>query len=275
MSVKKGIVLSGGGARGAYQIGVLRAFQEADFLSDIAAYSGASVGSLNATLLASGNIDRAEEIWFSMEKRKLFDEEQSFFKRLFQDGRELVFKGFYKTDKLEKMIEDLIDYNAVYDHDIYVSTSLAGDENVGFFELMSINLRNAFRKDTLSRYQCLKELEQEEIKQTLLASCAIPVVFKPIVINGQTYYDGGVLDNVPVKPLIEAGCKEIFIIDVFRMRRQKTPIPKDVKVHHIKPSKNLRGIMDFSQELIDKRYQIGLEDGRKFVKQYLKNSSES
>ena len=58
---KKAVVLSGGGARGAYQAGAWKALRELDYQFDIV--TGTSVGALNAAMMASGDFERAIMLW--------------------------------------------------------------------------------------------------------------------------------------------------------------------------------------------------------------------
>jgi predicted patatin/cPLA2 family phospholipase len=51
----------------------------------------------------------------------------------------------------------------------------------------------------------------ENIIDGLLASCAFPLLFEPIAIEGKQYVDGGVICNVPIKKVIEEGCDEVFL----------------------------------------------------------------
>ncbi|MFP4286980.1 MAG: patatin-like phospholipase family protein [Candidatus Izemoplasmataceae bacterium] len=264
---KLGICLSGGGARGAYQIGVIKALKEAGLLENIHAISGASVGSLNACLLAMNDIEIAENLWLSMDKDSVFNEEQSFIKKLFSEGKDLVLHGYYNTKRFETMIENTIDYDAIYNHDIYISISHVGDDDASIGELLSINLRNLFDDVVHTRYVNLKTLDKEDIKKTLMASCAIPVIFKPVIIGHETFYDGGVLDNRPIKPLIDAGCEEIILIDLFRFRFKKKE-EKQVQVHTISPSRSLSGIMNFSNKHMKRRFEIGEKDAKKFIELY-------
>ena len=62
-----GIVLEGGGARGAYQIGALKAVTEAGIR--IGAVAGASVGALNGAFLCMGDLKAAEELWGKLCRR--------------------------------------------------------------------------------------------------------------------------------------------------------------------------------------------------------------
>ena len=61
---KRGIVLSGGGTKGAYEIGVWRALRE--FSVDYQIVTGTSIGSINGALMAMGDFEKAEKVWHSM-----------------------------------------------------------------------------------------------------------------------------------------------------------------------------------------------------------------
>ncbi len=84
--MKNGLVLGGGGARGAYQIGVWRALREEAWPVHIVC--GSSVGALNAALVAQGDYDLAAEIWLSLYTGAVLsmelDEEDAEYKKMFQ-----------------------------------------------------------------------------------------------------------------------------------------------------------------------------------------------
>ncbi len=268
MKTKRGIVLAGGGARGAYQIGVLLAFEEAGLLENISAISGASIGSLNAVLLAAGDLQKARDVWTNLDEKRVLVKEKSFLRSLFEHSGNLVQTGYYDSEPIRKTIEEVLDVEAVINHDVYAAITHAGDETSGFLDLLSVNWRQAFGKKALSRYVLLRELDKKGIVDTLLASCAIPIIFRPVVVNGETHYDGGVLDRTPWKPLYDAGCDEIFLIDLFRFRMKRHRFPSDVTIYHIKPSRGLRGILDFRPDLNRMRIETGYRDGQAFVKRY-------
>ncbi|MFW5913670.1 MAG: patatin-like phospholipase family protein, partial [Bacillota bacterium] len=89
---------------------------------------------------------------------------------------------------------------------------------------------------------------------------ALPVAFKPVKIDGKTYYDGGILDNTPYKPLLDAGCDEIIIIDLFRFNFRRKRQIEDTRMLYFYPSKSIRGVMDFSHEQITRRFELGYHD---------------
>ncbi|MFP4078041.1 MAG: patatin-like phospholipase family protein [Candidatus Izemoplasmataceae bacterium] len=261
MARKRGIALAGGGARGAYQIGVLKALKETGYLKNIHAVSGASVGSLNAVFIAMDALDEAESLWLSMDEDTLFStSDTNFIERVLEDKFDLFHKGLYSTEKLEKLIDKYVDYEAVKKSKIFVATSYVGDEDTSFIDLMSLNLRNFFSAEEYVRYPLLSTMSNDMIKKTLLASCALPVAFKPVKIDGKTYYDGGILDNTPYKPLLDAGCDEIIIIDLFRFNFRRRRQIEDTRMLYFYPSKSIRGVMDFSHEQITRRFELGYHD---------------
>ncbi|WP_431160714.1 patatin-like phospholipase family protein [Flagellimonas beolgyonensis] len=161
-----GISLSGGGARAAAHIGVLQALNENGIYPDH--ISGASGGAVIGALYCSGYSPR-EILELTMTHS---------FLKIFKLGIEI--KSLTDLSRLKKFL-----YNHI---------------KTDFAELtvpLHISLTN------LNRGQW--EVENKgNLIDIVVASCAIPLLFHPVKINGNTYVDGGVLNNLPVEPLIEA-----------------------------------------------------------------------
>lgn len=155
-----GLCLSGGGARGIYHIGVLKAIQEKKI--NIAICSATSVGALMASLYFGGvAIDRIIEIakdtrWFNFIRPSLPS------------------KGLVDLDYLKNILEDKL-----------ISKT---------FEQLDIPCK--FTATNLSTGQ-LVIFEKGDIIKPVLASCSVPMLFKPVVINNELYLDGGILMNMP------------------------------------------------------------------------------
>ena len=116
-----GVVLEGGGAKGAYQIGVWKALREAGV--KIKGISGTSVGAINGALMCMGDLKKAEHIWENISYSKIMDVDDTLMKEFF-DGiltlRETVNLFFQKVKEggmditpLKKLIEDSIDVNEI------------------------------------------------------------------------------------------------------------------------------------------------------------------
>lgn len=257
---KIGLALAGGGARGAYQIGAWKAFKEKGFDQLIYAYSGASVGSLNAALFAMDDYDSAYKIWMSLNKDSLFNIDKKIYKRVFKEKLKFLDKGVYDTSELESLIDNALDYNKVRGKDVFVATTHLGHDKTSFFDLLQTNYKHYFKSENQTKYQNLNVLEDENIKKTLLASCAIPIVFRPIRIGDETFYDGGILDNTPYQPLVDIGCDIIIVIDLFKHSFVKKQSVEGIKLITVNPKKSLRGILDFSKKHIERRFELGYKD---------------
>lgn len=162
-----GIVLSGGGARGVVHLGVLKALAEMGVVID--RISGTSAGSLVGALYASGLtpdqiIDLIKKIGFMKAVKPAW-----------------TWTGFLKMDGLQQLLRQHL--------------------RVQSFEELAIPLTVAA---TDIRKGQVHYFSTGEIIPAVLASCSIPVIFNPVSINGNLYVDGGLVDNLPVKPIRES-----------------------------------------------------------------------
>lgn len=262
---KLGIALAGGGARGAYQIGAWRALKDAGIDTQIQAYSGASVGSLNAVLFAMGDYDKAYKTWMSLDKKSLFNLEKHILKRIVKEKLNFLNRGVYSTRRLQKLMINTIDFDKIRGKEVYIATTHLGDEKSTFFDLLRTNYKHFFKSEQQITYQNLNDFDDDDKVKTLLASCAIPVAFKPVTLAEETYYDGGLLDNTPYQPLIDAGCDVIIVIDLFTFSPMRIKKVEGVKLFTCYPKRSLRGILDFNHKFIERRFELGYKDMTKLL----------
>ena len=112
-----GLVLDGGGARGAYQIGAWKALREAGV--KIAAVAGTSVGALNGALICMGDAEKAEKIWSEMQFSRVMSVDDEWMKQLFQgeqklgdiltELRKILRDGGVDVGPLRKLIHENVD----------------------------------------------------------------------------------------------------------------------------------------------------------------------
>lgn len=172
-SQRRGLALSGGGAKGFAHIGVLLAFERFGMKPDV--ISGVSAGSIAAALYGAGLTPK--------EMLECFLE----FGR-FSDFTEWAVpkSGFFKLDKFGKILEQWLPVVTLEEMKIptvICATDFDHGKSVGW--------------------------ASGEIVPRVLASCSIPIVFKPIRINGINYVDGGVLRNLPAWA-IRRHCSTLF-----------------------------------------------------------------
>jgi len=262
---KLGICLSGGGARGAYQIGALQALKELGILDRTVAFSGASIGAVNATFVTTDAMDIAKELWFNVPENPLGDS-PSIVNTLRDQKLKVIDSGLFSIKKLNQLLEENIDFDLLKTKDIFIAVADTGDAEKGIIDLLRSTIAHYIQKDSKIQYIPLKGLNKELQIDTVVASCSIPVVFPPIVSNNRKYRDGGYFDNTPIKPLIDFGCDEIICITIFmlssiRSTRQKY---KNIKIHEIKATRKLGKVLDFSSDHSKKSYEYGYRDAMSY-----------
>lgn len=161
------LVLSGGMGKGAYQIGALKAIQDYLPPSEISYVSCASVGVLNGYAYATNLIESAEKMWLDI---------CGSFSR--------VSISHVLRDKiLQKNIDDICREEAAFPMIFYC-------------DLLDTASRTLVYKD-------LSKVSSENIPHYLKAGITLPVFSRPVLVEGRTYFDGAMIDNIPVFPLLK------------------------------------------------------------------------
>ena len=261
MEKKIGLCFTGGGARGAYQIGAAQALSDLGIYKNISAFSGTSIGAANVAVMASTSIEQVRDIWFNIPKNALKMRE-ALVTRLKKEKLSTFDNGLYTMETLNRIMIDLIDYDILRKKDVFVTVSESGDMTKGLLELLKSSYKHYIKKDSKVIYAPLKELSKEDQIKAVTASCSIPVVFPAVTGNDKKYYDGGVFDNTPIRPLVEIGCNEIIVIGIsfFAFELIQSEKFADVKIHQIKGRKKMGGVLDFSSKHSKEIYEYGYRD---------------
>ncbi len=261
MKKKIGLCFSGGGARGAYQIGVAQALEDIGIYKNISVFSGTSIGAANVAVLASTSINKAKNIWFNIPKKALI-KSKPFLNKLKEEKLNALSSGIFTMDTFDEILINNINHKNIKNKDVFVTVSESGDEAKGLFELVKSSYSHFIKKDTKVLYIPLKELNKDEIMKVVKASCSIPVVFPAVKNENKKYYDGGIFDNTPIKPLIEKSCNEIIIVGISFFLSSKITMKKypNVTFHEIKHKGYLGGVLDFSSKHSKQIYDFGYED---------------
>ena len=171
-----GIALGGGGARGFIHFGVLQALMEKGIVVD--EISGTSAGAIAGALIAAGKTPReAHEVL----KKKNFFEFSKF---------QLPVRGLFNLEGLGEMIEQEIMVKDLENLQIPLHVTVT-----------NLNSGN------------VEYLKRGSISKTVMASASIPFLFKPVVMDGDRYCDGAVLDNLPIKTLQDT-CDKIIAVNI-------------------------------------------------------------
>lgn len=242
-----GLALSGGGGKGAYQIGAWRALIELGWDSRVSAVSGASVGALNAALIGCTNYERAEALWKSITPLQFLDIDLP-----------LENDGVFSREGLVQLIQNHLDLNRLAASSRRVFANTSQREPDGSY---------------LARYFDLNAAGAGRALQILLASSALPVAYSSVLLDGKPNLDGGLTDNLPVKPLYDMGLRYIVAVSVAEDPDLLIPaVYPGAEFLQIRPSRDighlLDGTLDFSSKGARFRMELGYRDTLRTLKAY-------
>ena len=232
------LVLQGGGALGAYQAGVYQALAEAR--CDVRWIAGVSIGAINAALIAGNprelRLAALEAFWTRVSERSVwpFAPEGDAFRDLrnqtsafmamalgqpgFFQPRQLNpwlapagaqgATSFYDTAALRQTLVDLVDFDLINNGDTRLSVGATNVATGNFLYFDSAKMK----------------LGPEHI----MASGALPPAFPAVTIDGEDYWDGGIVSNTPLQHLLDSDPQEdslVFQVDLFSARG---PLPREM-----------------------------------------------
>lgn len=188
--MKHGLVLSGGGAKGAWEAGAAVALVEhyAKTDSPITHFSGASVGGLNAAALVGKGARSLMEVWSTIRGKDVFRGSHALaWWRAWRTG------AIYDSSPLREYVEENLDLAAIHSSDLrlYVHATLMGTKQ-------SVVFQN----------------EDPDLVTGVYGGASVPPFFPPVPWKGRWLLDGGVVDNSPIRALIQAGCEKVSIISL-------------------------------------------------------------
>lgn len=200
--MKTALVLSGGGSRGAYEIGVWQALTELDV--DLSMVTGTSVGALNGAVIAQGDLEQARRLWQELETSHIFDVtldetlpvRKKWLAALRLFSRAAATKGGVGTKALEKLLHTFLKEDAIRRSPVdfgLVTVRMHGMKPCQFWK---------------------SQIPRGHLIDHLIASCALFPAVRPQTINGKKYIDGGYYDNMPVRMAIDRGARHIIAVDM-------------------------------------------------------------
>lgn len=212
-----GLVLSGGGVKGAAHIGVLKALEEENIKFNF--LSGTSSGSIVAALYASGY--KPEEIYNIFKKYckeiNYFDFKNiiNIIKYLIKN-KKLLIEGLNSGEKIEKLINNYCEKNKIKNinqikNNLIIPAVDVYDGKIYYFCSDGINKiknKNNYRKISDN----IKYIYNINIGKAVRASCSFPGVFVPTKFKDTKLIDGGIRENTPWKELKENGADKVLCV---------------------------------------------------------------
>ena len=254
---KYSLVLEGGGAKGAYQVGAIKALKKKGIEFDT--IIGTSIGAINAAFIAQGDINKLEELWQTLSFQDLMD--------INNELIESITNMKFSSDILNEIARKF--FNAFKEKGIDTSSirSLL-EKYIDEEKLRNSNIRFGLVTYCLSNMKpqklFIEDIPQGKVVDYLMATSNLPV-FKRQIIDNKSFLDGGAYDNCSVEMLYEAGYKNIIAIKLFKRRKRirnyyKLSKKQDLNLKIIVPSEELPFILNFETKTLNKILKYGYID---------------
>jgi len=229
---KLGLVLPGGGARGAFQVGVLKAIAELlplDSHNPFPILSGTSAGAINATVIASkarrfrfaaAELDR---VWGNFRSEQVFESDAwTMLKSSMHWMAALVFGGLLVKNPRSLLNNEPL--GRLLERNVHFSRIQSGIDR-GFVEALAITAAGYHSARSVTFFQAAAHLHPWERTRRvgirvpvnldhLMASIAVPMIFPPTQIHGEYYGDGAMRQATPLSPAVHLGADRILVIGV-------------------------------------------------------------
>ena len=261
--MKKGLVLEGGGTKGAYQIGAYRALK--DLGIQFTGIAGTSIGALNGALIAQGDFDAMEDIWVNYDYKSFMNIDEDTYERYknlemkaknFHDVVELMNKARKKQgidiSPLRKLLEEKIDEDKIRNSKIDFGITTAYWDGKIFPKLLYTD-----------------DIPEGRLVDYLIASASLPI-FQLDKLDDKLYLDGMFSDNIPINMLAQKGYDDIVVIrlvDDF-LGRMIINRYQDLNLKVIVPSQCLGGSLNKDKDHIETNIKLGYLDTMKAYKRY-------
>jgi len=295
-NTKLGVVLSGGGAKGAYEVGFLKALAEFDIQPE--AIAGTSIGALNGAIYASTKDTKMsatllEELWddlassnvLKVDKTKAIKnlvEVFSYFAPMPIGRLTRIAMALTKAGKSEEgLLTQLPIVNRLKQYAPAHKLELGLPFYVGMTKARGnvrdvINFSGFGNEET--EFKKIQDLSSEEMHKAIMASAALPILFDGIEVEGEVYRDGCLSStdnewgNTPAKPLIEKeGCTHLIVchLNEGSFFNRHDPLFEDVAIIEVRPKSNTFSSaldpLQFKVEKIEEWKEQGYQDAKRVL----------
>ena len=247
--MKRALVFSGGGSRGAYECGAWQALRELNIRLD--GVYGTSIGAVNAALVAQGNLDTALKLWENIRMDQIVsleEGEELSVERMIHRKRDLI---PFLLENAKNFLLDVTPFESLLRETIDEGRVRAGGMELGMM---------LTRVPSLNPYEVrLRDLPRGALHEHILASAACFPIFPLRQIGGERYMDGGYVDNMPIAMAIEDGMEEIIAVDIHPqpVHPEYASMPFLTQIH---PLHELGSFLDFNPDRLRRSRLMGYHD---------------
>lgn len=257
-----GVALEGGGTKGAYHMGALKAIYECGF--DIGIIVGTSIGAFNAAVVAQGDFDKLYDLWYNGDSTIAIDFDKKELVKVNQKKMDIASVKYiygYITKSISDGGIDTTKLRQLYEKYIDEEKLRASKVEYG---LVTVSL-----SDKKPVYVYKEDIAKGKVVDYVLASSNLPVFKMPNLVDGKKYIDGGFYDNCPLKLLVDKKITDMFEIRTEAIGVSRKINRKNLNIYTITASKDLGGILFTDNATMRKNIAMGYFDAIRVIKGYL------
>jgi NTE family protein len=243
----RALVLSGGGARGAYEAGVASVLLEREQFDVVC---GTSIGAVNAALAAQGGAALLRELWGAVPARRLirgippieawravFEGRLRVLARALAGLPDLVLpdrlrklRSVLDPEPIRVVLEEMLDPEVLRCSLVVTATNLTMHRSEAFYRFIGEDA--AERAHAFAAAEPFStELDAENYRRVILASASIPLAYPAVAMRlrgrDDVYVDGGVGNNTPLRQAIDAGADDVTIVLADNVGLRDSSLPLD------------------------------------------------
>lgn len=257
-----GVALEGGGTKGAYHMGALKAIYECGF--DVGIVVGTSIGAFNAAVVAQGDFEKLYDVWYNGDSTLAIDFDKKELtkvnngkldvesvKYLYNYVTKSISDGGIDTTKLRKLYETYIDEEKLRASNIE-------------YGMVTVSV-----SDKKPIYVYKENIAEGKVVDYVLASSNLPVFKQQKLVDGKVYIDGGFYDNCPLKLITDKKITDMFEVRTEAIGIYKKINKKGLNIYTITPSKELGSILFTDNTTMRRNIAMGYFDALRVIKGYL------
>lgn len=247
----KGLVLSGGGTKGAFEIGVWKALREKNI--PIHTVVGTSVGAINAAAIAQNDYETALNFWEQLTINDVIALNSSMMSRYINKGT-MTSNVTFQLDFIKDIFDGGLDVSPLRNNLVRLLDEDKIRNSPIRLGLVTVNLKT-FKPVELM----IEDIPEGRLHDYLMASAALPI-FKLPEIDGATFIDGAFYDNVPINLLLKQSCKDIIAVEFPSFGIRQKIKEHDSQLTVINNSEFLGLTLEFNKDIIARNITMGYLD---------------
>lgn len=256
MGKKLGLVLEGGGVKGAFAVGAMQALEEVGV--KYGGITGTSIGAVNGAMYLQGGMDMLNRVWRQIDTDTVFDLDEGIIEKI--KNREFDINTVVYVGKKLRTIREML--ASSYEKSQKFFTGVVNEEAIRESELdfgiVTYNITD------MKGVELMKEdIKEGQLVDFVIASATFPI-FPAKVIEDKKYIDGGVYDNMPINLISRHGYDRVLAIRTNEeSKRPRRRIEReDIEVRYIVPPTDLGRPMAFSQGRIGRLRELGYKQAK-------------